>query len=160
MKRISFLVAMFLCFLVYAPMRAQNPDIILTKEQNQKWLWDLEVLTLKEQISKIQKRIIADSNFYETKKTVIIRDNYEAAIQPVFSIDGTILTICKGAGKDDLSQLLEMLNNVVSIKIMEKEQATPLIGRKGEAGYITLQTNLSKTEDKLRKLNFTGGDCP
>ncbi len=159
MKKICIGFLALLFFSLNAMAQPSNPDVILTKEQNQKWLWDLEVLTLKEQISKIQKRIIADSNFYEHKKPVI-RDGYEPTLQPVISIDGVILTVCKGASKDDLSQLLGILNNVISIKILEKEQATPLVGRRGEAGYITMQTNQSKTEEKLRKLNLTGGDCP
>lgn len=157
-KRTIFILFNVL-LIIALPVSAQPDAPILSKEQNQKWLWDLEVLTLKEQVAKIQKRIIADSNFYMTKEKVMLRDGYVGSLQPLYMIDNVPLTICKGTGKEALSQLVELLNTVVSVKVLQDAQASSLVGRRGESGYIVMQTNSSKTEEKLQKLNLTGSNC-
>lgn len=156
MKHTICLLVVFSLFAI--PLYAQ--DNIQTKEQNQKWLWDLEVLTLKEQIAKIQKRITSDSASYHIKGR--LKTDYSATgIRPMYIVDDAPLTICRGIAADAYTQLIELLNGVKSIKIFQDTQATAIYGSIGGAGgVIVMQTGSSKNVEKLKKLDLVDvPDC-
>ena len=159
MRKTDILIICFLFFSFVTFAQAPDVPVITTAEQNQKWLWDLEILTLKEQITKIQKRIIADSNFYETKRNQLI-NTFPAQVQPIYQIDNATLTICRGTSKEVLASLSDILHTVISVKVLQDGQAGALYGQRGkEGGVILMNTNSDRTADKLRKLNLTEASC-
>lgn len=137
---------------------AQNPDAIKTKEQNKKWLWDLEMLSLKEQIVKIQGRILADSSVYQSG-SFTVRDQSTSENRPLYIVDDVPLTLCKETTAETLLQLNNLLSNATSIRIIDEEQATPIYGRRAKGGVITVQTGDKKSTDKIKQLKLSTGNC-
>jgi len=148
----------FLFLLVMGDMQAQPDEVIRTKEQNNKWLWDLEMLPLKAQAEKIQKRILTDTSDYK-QDAFAITGQAPSGKRPLYIMDNIVIGICKETSTASLKELSAMINNTISIKILEEAQGTPVYGIKATGGVILLETTNKKTEDKLKQLKLTGTGC-
>ena len=127
---------------------------IHTKDQNQKWLWELEMLPLKEQVTKIQERILMDSclSVSTTKLTI---GSYTEGNMPQYMIDNIILAIHKETTKDELIELNNIIDKVISVKIMDQAQGASYVGSKAAGGVVWLETNDKKNvQKKLQELKI------
>ena len=136
-KKISFVGFMLLTIVTLS-----QPDNIpiKTKEQNQSWLWELEMMPLKEQIAKIQKRILADTSIYESQRRITVY-SYPEGNMPVYIIDKTRIELTKETTLEILLKLNKIIDNLNFVKVMDKAQGTSLYGARATGGVIWLKTN-------------------
>jgi hypothetical protein len=88
-------IFLFLLFINFQTVLGQTKDLILTKEQNNKWLDSLKTISLDVQLLIIQNRILSDTNvyvrqFYADRINIIdsLGDRIYGDGKPTLIIDG------------------------------------------------------------------------
>jgi hypothetical protein len=157
----------FLLTISYSISAQQIPDLILTKEQNEKWIDELEQMDLDNQLALIRKRILLDTNvFIKRSYPHGIRPANESEIgnrttgyhKPLWIFGGGASLSLKFGNKTEnkaACQLSVFLNEqeVIEIQILRHARAGALYGTRGSEGGVIIFTFESKESlDRIEKI--------
>ena len=164
--RTRILVFVVLVFLTtFFPAYGQTKNLILTREQNGKWLDSLKALSLDQQLLNIKQRLLADTN-------VFVRQFYNDGIKvnehvgnrlygegkPTLIISGYPMIIDNKTEASKIIDLTKLLNKnlIKDISILSpNDPATIAIyGSMGSSGIIVMTVTRKKHLKKFRKLNL------
>ena len=163
MKNVSRLIFLF-CLTVSSTF-GQTQNLILTSEQNNKWLHSLITLPVQQQLMTIKERLIADTN-------VFIRQSYPDRIRvvdqlgnrvyseakPTLIIGGNAMIIDNKTETFKIKGLTELLTieNVKSIHILNPNDpsTTAIYGSAGLSGIIVMTLIKKKYLKKFLRLKL------
>lgn len=145
--------------------------LILTQEQNDKWIAELETSPLNKQLNLITTRILLDTNVY-------VRSSYPDRIKvqdesdngkktqsfgrPLITIDGkcehNYLNITNRTSNKSLRHLTELINedNIERVTIYKDVKATAIYGSRATAGVIVLTIKNKRTCKRIKEIDFGG----
>jgi len=152
-------------------LRAQSPldSLVLTKEQNDKWILRLEKETKPKQLGIIKSRILQDTNVYipQYYPDGIKFDNEKARgkrtngyAKPLLIFNGQLFIYINNDTKSkSITKLTEFLTdrNIKQISILKGTTATALYGSRGDCGVILLTTKDKRTLRRIGEIEFKGG---
>lgn len=142
-------------------------SLVLTKEQNDRWILELEKETKVGQLKLIKKRLLSDTNIYLSKYYAdrIKFDNEKARgkrtegyCRPLLIFNTQYYTyIDNGTKTKSIIRLTEFLNEdmIESILIMKDSKATALYGSRATCGAILLTTRKKKTLRHIKAIDLT-----
>jgi TonB-dependent SusC/RagA subfamily outer membrane receptor len=148
--------------------QSQVDSLVLTKEQNNRWILKLERETKVRQLDLIKKRILSDTNIYVSKyyPDRIKFDNEKAKgkrtegyCRPLLVFDAQYYAyIDNGTKGKSIIQLTKFLtdNRIESLLIMKDSQAAALYGSRATCGVILLTTKGKKTLKRIKAIDLTG----
>jgi hypothetical protein len=114
-----FLLSLFFLSFLINTLGAQTSSIT-TPEQNQKWLEELKILPVKEQVKKINERLLNDISELAKKDTQKLAF-HSRDIHPLFVIDGVPVDLENDSKKiKELTTMLSQSENL-SISILDKQ---------------------------------------
>lgn len=162
-----FIKTFLLIIINYSVFAQGIPDLVLTKEQNEKWFDELEKMDLGNQLTSIKERILQDTNVY-------IKRYYPHGITPVNeSKPGNRITgCCKPLfifgnkvdffikfGNKTLNRTASELatfiteDEVVKIQIIRNASAAALYGQRGSEGGVIIFTIENKESlDRIKEI--------
>jgi len=163
MKNVSRLIFLF-CLTVSSAF-GQTQSLILTREENNKWLNSLKTLPIHQRLVTIKERLLVDTN-------VFIRQNYTDRIRivgqlgnrvygeakPTLIIDGNAMIINNETETFKIKGLTELLTieNIKSIHILSPNdpQTTAIYGSAGLSGIIVMTLTKKKYLKKFIRLKL------
>lgn len=160
---LNILILVFLS--TFLPEYGQTQNLILTKEQNSKWLDSLKTLTLDQQIIKIKERLLADTNvfvrqFYNDRIKVDeqVGNRVYGDGKPTLIIDGYPMIIDNKTGTNKIVALTKHLTTefIKEINILSANDpsTTAIYGSSGMSGIIVMTLTKKKHIKKFRKLKL------
>jgi hypothetical protein len=146
----KFLLPLFILSFLTNILGAQISGIT-TREQNQKWLEELKILPVKEQVKKINERLKNKASEFEkanTPKSTPDSNEYRE-VHPLFVVDGIPIDI------DDLKELAKLTNKLskekVSITIVDEKTQSGALFCRPSSGVILIQTLNKGKEEKTKE---------
>jgi TonB-dependent SusC/RagA subfamily outer membrane receptor len=148
--------------------QSQVDSLVLSKDQNDRWIVKLERETKVRQLDLVRKRILSDTNIYVPKyyPDRIKFDNEKAKgkrsegyCRPLLVFNAQYYAyIDNGTKEKSIKQLVEFLTDsrIESILIMKDSQATALYGSRATCGVILLTTKDKKTLKRIKEIDLTG----
>jgi TonB-dependent SusC/RagA subfamily outer membrane receptor len=146
--------AFFLLMISYSVYGQKTGDLVLTKEQNEKWFDQLEKLDLTNQLSVIKNRALQDSCVYVDNTgycgMVKIKQSKEkpkhgikACHKPLLIFDGVPF---------DGKRIADFINEeeINEIKILKGPSAAALYGMRGDAGVILLTFKNKESMSRMK----------
>ena len=142
-------------------------SLVLTKEQNDRWILKLEKEIKRDQLDLIKKRILLDTNIYISKYYAdrIKFDNEKAKKnrtegyeRPLLIFNGQYAAyIDNGTKSKSVIKLTELLtdNRIKNISIMKPPQSTVLYGSRASCGVILLTTKDKKTLKQIKEIDLS-----
>lgn len=153
-----------LLVILYFSSFGQSSKLILTGEENEKWLDSLNSLQLVQQLSMMKNRLLLDTN-------VFVRESYPDGIKvndslggrvygvakPLILVNGTPLVIKNDANRKEILRLVDLIcakniKTVIAIKANPKDQA--IYGRNAMNGSIFLELNRKRVLRKFKRLDL------
>ena len=159
MKNVSRLI--FLLCLTALSTYGQTQNLILTSEQNNKWLDRLITLPIQQQLETIKERLLADTNvfikqYYADRIRVVdqLGNKVYGEAKPTLIIGGNVITIDNQTFR--VKGLIELLTIefVKSIHILSPNApaATAIYGSAGLSGIIVMTLTKKKYLKKFLRL--------
>jgi hypothetical protein len=139
----------FLLTISYSISAQQIPDLILTKEQNEKWFNELEQMDFANQLPAIKNRVLQDTCVYinetgycgmfkskQPKKKS--KDRIGTCYKPLLIFDGEIINNTSGSEIVNAAEIAEFLDDdkIREIKIIRNVGAAALYGSSANSGAI------------------------
>ena len=155
----------FLIWLFVPSAFGQTQHLILTTEQNSKWLDSLKTLPLDQQLYTINYRLLSDTN-------VFIRQSYPDRIRvtdslgsrvygdgkPTLIIGGYAMTIDNKTQTNKIVSLTKLLASTyiktIFILIPNDPAATALYGSAGQFGIIVMTVTKKKNVKQFKRLEL------
>ena len=152
----------FLFCLIFTSAFSQTQHLILTAEQNSKWLDSLKTLPLEQQLLTIKGRLLSDTN-------VFIRQSYPDRInvtdslgnrvygdgKPTLIIGGYAMTIDNKTHTNKIVSLTKLLTptyiKTIFIPSPNDPAATALYGSAGQFGIIVMTVTKKKYAKLFKK---------
>ncbi|MEN9548791.1 MAG: hypothetical protein RIR12_1382 [Bacteroidota bacterium] len=160
-----FTIFFFLLFLNFSSAVGQTKDLILTREQNNKWLDSLKALSLDKQLLTIQNRLLSDTNvfarqFYADRIKII--DSLGGRVygdgKPTLIIGGYALIIDNKTQTNKIVSLTKLLttNYIKTIFILSPNDpaATAIYGSAGQFGIIVMTVTKKKYAKTFKRLEL------
>jgi hypothetical protein len=162
------LLTIILILTVSTTLTAQSgvDSLVLTKEQNDRWILKLEREIKIKQLDLIKKRILLDTNIYIPKyyPDGLKFDNEKAKGKktegygrPLLVFNGQYAAyIDNGTKSKSIVKLTEFLsdNKITTISIMNAPQATAVYGSRASCGVILFSTKDKKTFKKIKEIDL------
>ena len=163
MKIFSSLI-LILC-LISSSTIGQTQNLILTSEQNNKWLDSLIILPVNQQLVTIKERLLADTNIflkqsYPDRIRVVeqLGNRVYGEAKPTLIIGGNALIIDNKTESYKIQGLAELLTieNIKSIHILSQNDpaATAIYGSAGLSGIIVMTLTKKKYLNKFLRLKL------
>jgi hypothetical protein len=165
MKFRLFPIFLFLLFINFQTAVSQTKDLILTREQNNKWLDSLKKLSLDKQLLTIQNRILSDTNvyvrqFYADRIKIIdsLGDRVYGDGKPTLIIGGYAMIIDNKTPTNKVVSLTKLLttNYIKTIFILSPNDpaATAIYGSAGQFGIIVMTVTKRKYAKTFKRLEL------
>jgi hypothetical protein len=154
-----YLLLFFSCITGYSCAQVSD-SAIATIEQNERWMNELEKLPMKEQVARITKRLLLDTNVYARNSfSAEMRYSKNNGARPLYVIGGIPIYLCNIEDVKDVVKLTTLISEaeIKHVQILRKEQATALYGTRASAGVIAFGIDETKKMN-LEELNL-GNDC-
>jgi hypothetical protein len=140
-------------------------SLILTYEQNIRWLDRLETKSIKDKLATISARILSDTSIYVRRgfaDGIKIEAQYEnekripGECKPVLVFGYQPVYIDNQTSVNSIKQLADMLTteNVKDVRIMRDQNATAICGSRASCGVLVLDLKRKKVERKVKKMKF------
>jgi TonB-dependent SusC/RagA subfamily outer membrane receptor len=168
-KKMRGLLTIILILSLSTTLTAQSEvdSLVLTKEQNDKWILKLEKEIKVKQLDLIKKRLLLDTNIYipiyyadrikfDNEKAKGKRT--EGLGRPLLVFNGQYSAYIDNVTKSkSIVKLTELLthNKIKSISIMKGSQATALYGSRAACGVIILTTMNKRIFKQIKEVNLT-----
>ncbi len=156
-----FLIFFLFFSFIRINLAAQAIDSAISSiSQNERWMNELEKLPLKEQVTKITKRLLLDTSVYARNSfPAEVRYSKNNGARPVYVINGFPIYLCNIESVQPVITLTNLIleSEVEKINILHCKEAMALYGTRASAGVIILRTKHNK-EENFQELNL-GTDC-
>jgi len=159
------LTLFFLIFLSLASALGQKQNLILTTEQNNKWLDSLKIYSLDSQLLTIKDRLLSDTNvfvrqFYNDR--IRVTDSLGNRVygdgKPTLIIGGYPMIIDNGTQNSKIINLTKILTPtyIKEINILSPNDpgTTAIYGSPGRNGIILMTLTKNKYSKSFRRLNL------
>lgn len=132
-------------------------------EQNEKWMDELEKLSIKEQVAKVIDRLLLDTSVYARNSfPAEVRYSKNNGARPLYVIDSLPIYLCNIEDVKGVIKLTRFISGseIKNVSILRDEQAIALYGSTAKAGVIIFSTTneFKKTLNNLGEFNL-GIDC-
>ncbi|GAB2825176.1 hypothetical protein [Ferruginibacter profundus] len=167
MKKSSALLILF--YLVFSTAYGQLKGLILTREQNNKWMDSVKALPFDQQLLNIRNRLLADTNVYlrqlyndRIKTNFAIVDSLGTRKygdgKPVMVIDGTPFLIDNQTATHKIVALTALINQTyikeVYLVSPNDPAASAIYGHEGRNGIIIMTLTKKKYFKKFKQLQL------
>jgi hypothetical protein len=163
MKNVSSLIFSF--YITVSSTFGQTQNLILTSEQNNKWLDRLTTLPIQEQLETIKERLLADTNvfirhYYADRIRVGEQSGNRvyAEAKPTLIVDGYPMTIDNETKTFKIKGLIELLTMeyVKSIHVLSPDDpaSRAIYGSAGLSGIIVMTLTKKKYLKKFLRIKI------
>jgi TonB-dependent SusC/RagA subfamily outer membrane receptor len=160
-------VILILAILIISRTLSAQNSLVLTKEENEKWILNLEKEIKVKQLDLIRKRILLDTNIYLRQNIPDrIKTNYEKEKGVRVEGQGRPLLVFNGQypayinnktrGRS-IAKLTSFLtdNKIEDISMMKNPQASAIYGSRAAYGVIILTTKNKRTLRQIKELDLS-----
>jgi hypothetical protein len=155
----------FLLCLIFTSAFSQTQHLILTAEQNSKWLDSLKTLPLDQQLLTINDRLLSDTNVFvrqsypdRIKVTDSLGNRVYGDSKPTLIIGGYPMIIDNKTKTSKIVSLTKMLTikfiKTINILSPNDPAASALYGSASLSGIIVMTLTKKKYLKKFRRLNL------
>jgi hypothetical protein len=155
----------FLLLITFSSVFGQTKNLILTREQNSKWLDSVKTLELEQQLITIKQRLLSDTNvfvkqYYNDRIRVVdqLGNRVYGDGKPTIIISGYVMFIDNKTSAKKIIKLAEILNTThikMTTILNDKDPATTaLYGSSGLSGIIIMTVTKKKYLKKFRQLKL------
>jgi hypothetical protein len=136
-----------------------NGQLVLTEEENLAWVNKIkEEKELKEQLSILRTRILADTDVYvknigdrRTLKTGKNENKKDGLCRPLLLVEGYFIQVTNDTDKQTIENLTKKLTteNIKQLEVVDGQKAKDLFGQNGWCGVILMTARNKKARKSL-----------
>lgn len=166
-KKIQFIIIAFLLIPFYSSGQVhENNNLILTREDNARWLDSLQGLNESEIRESLSSRLLADTNTYilqsaphgavHKEGASIDPSRVRTECRPLVHIDDKLFHFNNSKPTDKIEKLAEMVREgeFKSLRILRDADAAAIYGTSGSCGVFIMETSSAETRQKLAEVGW------
>lgn len=151
--------------LILQSVFGQTNNLILTREQNNKWIDSIKTMPLVQQLSIIKDRLLADTNIFvkqlhsdKIKVSEQVKNKVYGDGKPIIIINGNFMAIDNKTETEKIIRLTQLLNathiKTTSILSGNEPSTTAIYGSLASSGVILMTLTKKRYLRKFQKLNL------
>lgn len=169
MTRLLFTISFILAARTgFAGSLSITDTLIITREQNEAWLDQIERQELKEQMATLKIRLLEDTAIYLSEASCRFglgtttkpsseeeEKRVRGTCKPLLIFDGEPACIANTTPPSSVKQLADILiaDNIKTLMILRDARATALYGSRASCGAFIFELKKKKLLKKIRKIN-------
>jgi hypothetical protein len=154
----------FLLYLSFLSAFGQTDSLILTSEQNIKWLNSLKGMSLEKQLTTINKRLLSDTNIFVSEyypDAIKVKDSMGKRVygdgKPVIIIGADLIAINNKTNAGKIVELTNLIsvNTIKNIKILDgnDQQTLAIYGTSALNGIIVMSLTKNKYSKRFHQFS-------
>jgi hypothetical protein len=151
--------------LLFPPIFGQTQQLILTTEQNSKWLDSLKILPLDQQLLTIKARLLSDTNVFVRQRypdKIRVTDSLGSRVygegKPTLIIGGDAIIIANKTPTNKIVSLTKLMTlayiKTIFILSPNDPATTALYGSAGQYGIIVMEVKKKKHLRPFKRLEL------